>query len=109
MEDFCFSNLEDDLQAKLSGSLFVEDATFLNLFQQLDVYTDSGIASLEGEKPLVIVGEAGVGKSLALAKWTARRKTNGPPTSKLDFAEFVFWHTIGKHIPLMYLCQLSEI
>ena len=93
---FCFSHLEDNLHSTFSSSLFVEDKTFINLFQQLDVYSEQTAATRGGiDKPLVVVGESGVGKSAALAKWTARRKANVPPTRRLDYTEYVFWHTIG--------------
>ena len=93
---FCLSHLEDDLHSSLD-SLFIENAGTNDLFQQLDVYceTTTTTANLNESKPIIIVGEAGCGKSIALANWTARRKANAVPSRRLDYSELTFWHTIG--------------
>lgn len=96
-EQFCFSLLEDDLHSTFTKVPFVEGMQFTNLFQELDLYCESDAATgREGGKPLVVVGDTGVGKSAAIANWAARRVGNAPSTrNRLDFAEFVFYHAMG--------------
>lgn len=94
-QPFCFSHLEDDLHSTFTKEPFIEGSQFTSLFQELDLYCETAAAT-EEDKPLVVVGESGVGKSAALANWAARRVCNSPPTrNRLDDAEFVFYHHIG--------------
>jgi hypothetical protein len=94
-QPFCFSHLEDDLHSAFMKAPFVEGAHFTSLFQELDLYCETA-PSTEIEKPLVVVGDSGVGKSAALANWAARRVGNALPTrNRLDFSEYVFYHAIG--------------
>lgn len=94
-QPICFSHLEDDLHSAFTKAPFVEGAHFTSLFQELDLYCESA-PSTENDKPLVVVGDSGVGKSAALANWAARRVGNAPPTrNRLDFSEYVFYHAIG--------------
>jgi len=95
-EQFCFSLLEDELHANFAKNPFVEEEQFTNLFQELNLYCEP-YTGREDNKPLVVMGETGIGKSAAIAHWASvRRVGNSSLTrNRLDPAEFVFYHAIG--------------
>lgn len=95
-EHFCFSLLEDELHANFANVPFVEEEQFTNLFQEFDLYCEP-YTGIEDNKPLVVVSETGIGKSVAIAHWaSARRVGNSSLTrNRLDATEFVFYHAIG--------------
>ena len=96
---FCFSNLEDELHDSFHyshTSTQIETISSTNLIQEIDVYCDDTLNTRDNNiKPLVVVGDCGVGKSVALATWTAHRKANTPPNKRMDYGEYLFYQSIG--------------
>ncbi|KAL9191603.1 hypothetical protein ACHAXT_001309 [Thalassiosira profunda] len=92
---FCLSLLEDQFHGN-AHLTFVDEASASALFQQLDAFCEANINGGHGSaKPLVVSSDAGVGKSSALATWAAQRQAAASPARRLDFPEFVFFHTVG--------------
>ena len=81
-------------KTRVPGEDFVYMPTY-DLFNALDNYCDDTTIH-ETKDPLLIVGEAGSGKSALLSNWIDRRKKQvhrKGGSSLLN--EFIFWHAVG--------------
>ena len=93
-QSFCFSNLEEELHSSFASlSQHVDTMTAQNdVMQEIDMYCET--TTDDNIKPLVVVGESGLGKSTVLASWLSR-KDDAIQSRRLDYEEYTFYHSIG--------------
>jgi len=90
----CIGRLEHHIHNVFSSvRVFGEDFVYHplpDLFNILEDYCDDQI---ESRPPLLILGDAGSGKSALLANWLQRRQRNLSRAKNSE--EFIFWHAVG--------------
>ena len=81
---------------RVPGEDFVYSPSY-DLLTALDNHCDEKIEHDKPSYPLLVVGEAGSGKSALLSNWILRRKrgTKRHNNSDQHLEEFIFWHAIG--------------
>ncbi len=78
-----------------------------NILEVLDRYVDAIGDEVPNDKPLVITGEAGTGKSALLAHWSARLVIDRPSITVIT--HFVGAGTFGSELPAMLRHLMLEL
>ena len=83
-----------------------------HLMRELDDFCDQDKMHTK-QGPMLILGDAGAGKSALLVNWMAKRKKNAQ-TWSASFPEFLFYHAVGctrqsSYVPKLLSRLLSEM